>query len=193
MFKESLWKAHGCSALLAYFARLREVITVGEIPSAFVFNLDEVGFDAYVDARKIKRVVPCQYVGDEIPTPVSRQEKRATLLVAISADGQTVKQVVSQRETIDIELSNMGYTSEIVLFGRSDTEFMNGRLFLDWAKRSFFPGIRQRRAKTNYEGPALLILGGFAVHHSPAFAEMCEEENPDTGILKLGGVSHHSC
>ena len=162
----------------AYFVRIREVITVGEIPSGFVFNLDEVGFDSYVDARKIKRVVPCHYVGDEIPTPVSRQEKRATLLVAISADGQTVKPlVVLQRETIDIELLNMGYTSDFVLFGRSDTGFMNARLFLDWAKRSFFPEIRQRRAKTKYEGPALLILDGFGVHHSPAFAEMCEEEN----------------
>lgn len=162
----------------AYFDRIREVITVGQIPSGFIFNLDEVGFDSYVDARKIKRIVPSHYVQNEIPTPVSRQEKRATLLVAISADGRTVKPlVVLQRETIEIELLNMGYTADVVLFGRSDTGFMNTRLFLDWAKRSFFPEIRQRRATTGYEGPALLILDGFGVHHSPSFAEMCEEAN----------------
>ena len=161
-----------------YFNNLREILDVGEIPSAFIINLDEAGFDSFVDARKIKRVVPASFAPEEIPTPISRQEKRATLLAAICADGHCLRpMVVLQRETIERELLDLGYTEHVALYGRSETGFMNSTLFLDWAERSFFPEILQRRALLNYEGPALLIMDGFGVHTSAAFDALCEDAN----------------
>ena len=53
-----------------YFNDLREILDVGEIPSSFIINLDEAGFDSFVDARKIKRVVPASFTPEEIPTPI---------------------------------------------------------------------------------------------------------------------------
>lgn len=167
-----------------YFDRISEVIEVGMIPSAFIMNLDEAGFDSYVDARKIKRVVPASFSQNEIPTPVSRQEKRATLLAAICADGHCLRpMVVLQRETIERELLEMGYTDQVVTYGHSETGFMNSSLFLQLAERSFFPEIRQRRALCDYEGPALLIMDGFNVHTSSAFDMLCEEANIVTILI----------
>ena len=161
-----------------YFDRISEVIEVGTIPSAFIINLDEAGFDSYVDARKIKRVVPASFLEREIPTPVSRQEKRATLLAAVCADGYCLRpMVVLQRGTVERELLDLGYTDQVVAYGHSETGFMNSSLFLQWAERSFFPEIRQRRALLGYEGPALLIMDGFNVHTSSAFDVLCEEAN----------------
>ena len=77
-----------------YFKKLEEVIAVGMIPSSFIMNLDEAGFDSYVDARRIKRVVPSSFQQTQVPTPVSRQEKRATLLAAICADGHCLRPMV---------------------------------------------------------------------------------------------------
>ena len=161
-----------------YFKKLEEVIAVGMIPSSFIMNLDEAGFDSYVDARRIKRVVPSSFQQTQVPTPVSRQEKRATLLAAICADGHCLRpMLILQRDTIERELLDLGYNEQVVIYGRSETGFMNSELFLQWAERSFFPEIRQRRALLDYEGPALLIMDGFGVHTSSAFELLCEEEN----------------
>ena len=101
-----------------YFDRISEVIQVGTIPSAFIINLDEAGFDSYVDARKIKRVVPASFLEREIPIPVSRQEKRATLLAAVCADGYCLRpMVVLQRVTVERELLDLGYTDQVVTYG----------------------------------------------------------------------------
>ena len=40
---------------------MTEIVELGEIPSAFIINLDEAGFDRFVDARRIKRVVPALF------------------------------------------------------------------------------------------------------------------------------------
>ena len=161
-----------------FFNNLEEVIEVGQIPSAFVINIDEAGFDQFADRRRSKRVVPSEYLLNEIPTPVSRNEKHATLLAGICGDGHCLKPlIVLQRETMECELLQQGYTLDKVLYGRSTTGYMNSDLFLHWAEHSFLPEIRDRRAKLDYAGPALLLLDGFSVHHSPAFEAMCQEEN----------------
>ena len=165
-------------AIERYFEDLKEIVELGEIPSAFIINLDEAGFDSFVDARRIKRVVPASFGPAEIATPVSRQEKRATLLAAICADGYCLRpMIILQRDTVERELFDLGYTDQFVLYGRSDTGFMNSSLFLQWAERSFFPEIRERRARLNYEGPVLLIMDGFGVHTSSAFEALCDDEN----------------
>ena len=161
-----------------FFDKLEEIVTVAEIPSAFICNLDEAGFDQFADRRRSKRIVPAEYSLKTVPTPISRSEKHATLLAGICADGYCLKpMLVLQRETLDCELLQLGYTNDKVCYGRSDTGYMSTELFLFWAENAFFPEIRDRRAKLDYAGPVLLLLDGFAVHHSEAFERMCEEEN----------------
>ena len=103
-------------------------------------NIDEAGFDQYVDARKSTRLVPSSYEHAEVPAPVTRAEKRATLLAGICADGHCLKPLlILQRDTMEAELLQLGYTVDKVHYARSETGFMNTRLFLDWASTRFYP------------------------------------------------------
>lgn len=161
-----------------FFADLEEAIEIGQIPSAFVMNIDEAGFDQFADRRRSTRIVPGEFLPNEIPTPVSRNEKHATLLAGICGDGHCLRPLlVLQRETMECELLQLGYTLDKVIYERSTTGYMNSDLFLFWAEHSFLPEIRDRRAKLDYTGPALLLLDGFGVHHSAAFEAMCQEAN----------------
>ena len=126
-----------------YYRNIEEIIRVGNSPTEFIINIDEVGFERYADARKTRRIVPARYPLNSIPVPVSRAEKRATLLAGICGDGTTLKpMVVLQRETIDRELLLRGYTSSQIHFARNDTGYMTSQLFTQWSEQSFFPELR---------------------------------------------------
>lgn len=162
----------------SYFTDLEETIRVGNVPASFVINVDESGFDQYVDARKTTRIVPAEYSHKSIPVGITRAEKRATLIAAIAADGSALRpMVVIQRETVEKELLLRGYTVDKVYLRRSDTGFVNTKLFLDWGREIFFPELKRRRFEQSYEGPIVLIFDGFGCHQSDAFLELAEENN----------------
>ena len=77
-----------------YYRTINERIRVGNIPAEFIINIDEVSFEAYADARKTRRIVPTRYPLKSISVPMSRAEKRATILAGICADGTTLKPMV---------------------------------------------------------------------------------------------------
>lgn len=161
-----------------YFTRITEIVTVGEIPSAFVCNIDESGFDTYVDTSQRTCIVPTTYELNTIPVPVTRREKRATLLAGIVADGTALKpMVVLPRVTLDEELLLLGYTPDRFHYGYSPTGFMNKHLFAEWIHYSFIPEMDARRTRFGYEGPILLLMDGFGVHHSDDIIEELEEKN----------------
>ena len=123
-------------------------------------------------------IVPSEYVGNEISIPINRDTKRSTLLAGIYADGSRVKGMIAlTRNTIEKELYDFGYTPDKILFGYSESGYLNTHLFMRWAKESFVPEIAQRRYYFNYDGPALLILDGFGVHLCDEFDELCQENN----------------
>ena len=166
------------SEIRRYLERISEIISVAHIPSAFVVNIDESGFEEFVDTRKRTCIVPAKYELNSIPIPVSRKEKRATLLAGICADGTGLKpMVILPRTTIDEELVLYGYTPDKIHYGATETGFMNENMFGEWLKYSFFPEMRERRARFRYDGQILLIMDGFGVHHSESALEKCTEEN----------------
>ena len=160
-----------------YFARLREILETAKIPAAFVINADETGFQEFVDARASARIVPTEYLLNSVPVPVTRAEKRATLLAAVCADGTCLRpMVVVQRDTMERELLLRGYTCDKIHYARSEKGFMNTELFIEWRRRTLLPEMRRRRLDHHYDGPILLLVDGFGCHHSDAFTSMCEEE-----------------
>lgn len=161
-----------------YFRRLDEIIQTAEIPAAFIMNVDESGFNEFVDARHTTRIVPAEYEFDSVPVPITRAEKRATLVAAICADGHAMRpMVVLQRETVESELLLRGYTLDKVHLTRSDKGFVTTKLFLTWGRDTLIPEVRRRRAEFGYDGPALLLLDGFGCHQGQEFVSLCEEEN----------------
>jgi hypothetical protein len=65
--------------ILQYARRL--ATSVNGTPAAFVFNLDESGFQEWADRRESKVVVPSGFRDDSIMVPVDRNVKRSSLLV----------------------------------------------------------------------------------------------------------------
>ena len=162
----------------AYFARIDEIIRIAKIPAGFIFNIDEAGFESYADSRTTTRLVPANYEFDSVPVPISRAEKRATLLAGISADGTTLKpMLILQRDTLEAELILRGYTVNQIHFARSENGYMTTHLFNEWARHSFFPELRAKRLSENYSGPIVLILDGFGCHANEHFLSQCEEQN----------------
>ena len=53
-----------------------------------------------------------------------------------------------------------------VHLARSDTGFVNSRLFLEWGKVSIIPHIRKMRAELSYDGHCLVIMDWFGCHQT---------------------------
>ena len=172
-----------------YFNKLTEILSVGKIPAAFLINVDESGFNEYVDARKSVRIVPASYDQNSIPVPITRTEKRATLIAAICADGSALRpMVIVPRDTIEQELLLLGYTTDKVQFGRSEKGFVNTRLFNEWGRSTLVPEIESRRLRHGYDGPAVLIFDGFGCHLNSTFMELAE----NAGIICVQLPAHTS-
>jgi hypothetical protein len=86
-----------------HFHRLEE--EVENVPAAFIFNADEAGFQDFVDAREVQVIVPAGFDHGSITVPSNRSEKRAAMLVAVSADGSSLKpMIIFQRKTYEVDL-----------------------------------------------------------------------------------------
>ena len=172
------------SEIDAYLADIQEVLSVAKIPAPFVVNIDEAGFEAYADRSPSTRIVPTSYQLNEINVPISRREKRATLLAGICADGSTVRpMVVLQRNTIDTELCVHGYTPDKIHYCYAGKGFIKTRLFKEWVVESFVPEMRMKRARYGYEGPILLIMDGLSDQHTEAAIEVLHENNIITRFI----------
>lgn len=160
-----------------YFNELEEALKY-DIPPQFIINIDETGFQEWVDAKRLKCIVPRSHEKITVKIPKERSTKRATMLSGICADGSTIRpMVIVSRETIEKELLDNGYTPDKVMYGRSDTGFINQELFLNWGRNSFIIEMRERRFKYNYDGPILLIMDGFGIHDCEEFRELLLENN----------------
>ena len=160
-----------------YFEELESALEFG-IPPQFIINIDESGYQDWVDSRNVQCIVPAHYAKEIVKMPRDRTSKRATMLAGICADGSTIRpMVVITRETIEKELLDLGYICDKVIYGRSETGFMNQELFLSWTRTSFIPEMKEKRARYSYDGPILLIMDGYGVHDCDQFREILSEEN----------------
>jgi hypothetical protein len=75
-----------------HFRRLE--VEIDNVPAGFIFNADESGLQDFVDAREIQVIVPGEFDQDSTSAPSTRSEKRATMLVAVSAHGCSLKPII---------------------------------------------------------------------------------------------------
>jgi hypothetical protein len=144
------------------------------IPAAMMYNVDETGFQQWVDARNQLVVVPIEYESDEIPLPVGRQGRRSSLIVALSAAGDCLRPVVIiGRKTIETELRLVGISQKRVLVVYQEHGFANMGIIDLWGDEVFFPHVYQTRLELGWTGPAILLLDGCSAHYSDHFHEQC--------------------
>jgi hypothetical protein len=151
---------------------------IAKVPRDFIFNVDETGCDEYVDSKDVAVLIPTAHKGDKVDIPVHRQCKRATLTACVVADGSVMKPfVILPRETIDEEVYRQGFTPEKVVFIHHIHAFMTKKLFELWMIQVFIPDLQQRRERTKYQGPAILIMDQFSGHQYENLAAQCGDNN----------------
>ena len=157
-----------------HYERLHCIFENERIPPQFVLNVDESGFQDYVDATDMILVIPSECTENEIVYPVNRNNKRATLIGCIAADGSALKPfVITCNKTIEKELLLWGYRDETVTIISQENGFINAASFAYWADHVLFPEIRRRREKYSYTGTVLLTLDGCSSHFSDYFLDEC--------------------
>ena len=171
--------------ILAYYEALKRA-TEG-VPAALVMNLDESGFQKFADARNetvITRKGCCHP-----KHPVSRAEKRATFLAAITASGNFLKPLmIVPRSTIECDLIVSGYDSEKVVFASSPEGYITKELFMKYIEHIVLPYVRWTRKSTGYNGHAVLIMDGCSCHRDPALDQVFDEN----GVIVVFMPAHSS-
>jgi hypothetical protein len=165
------------AAVAAFYDELEAVVE--EVPAEFIWNIDETGCDEWVDkAREYRVLVPDDYQDDWIHVAVDRHSKHSTLVGCIAADGSSMRpMIVVDRVTMEADLKLSGYDEDKLLMVSQPNAFMTTVLFEKWADEVFFPSIEERRRRTGYQGPCVLVLDGPGSHHSDAFLAECEDRN----------------
>ena len=91
--------------IIDYYDRLSRYLEALNIPPCFMFNVDESGFQEFVDAVPVPVIVPIDYNDDTVAVSVNRNKKRASMIGCISADGSALKpMIVTSRKRITTSL-----------------------------------------------------------------------------------------
>ena len=160
--------------IVDYYERLDSILLFERVPPEFFFNVDESGFQEFINAHDTVVIVPTEYPSDEITYSVNREGKRASMIGCIAMDGSALKPlVVSQNKTIEKELINMGYNNENCFIITQPNGFVNAEIFALWADHVFFPELERRRIVYNYKGLAVLTMDGCGSHFSDYVLDEC--------------------
>jgi hypothetical protein len=170
--------------LIHWYGQLEEALR--NIPRYFIFNMDETGVDDWVDSHDVLVAIPREFRNSETSIPIARRSKRATLTGCIGADGSALKPLlIMSTGSIIEDVEEAGFTADKVLFIYQNHGFMTKLIFKYWCKEIFFPEIKSRRTKFNYEGTTILLMDQFSGHDYPGFAEDCESNGVQARPLIL--------
>ena len=159
------------SAIEEYFRQLSEAID--GVPSGLIFNLDESGFQRFIDAKHDTIVVP-EESRDRYHS-VSRREKRATFLLTVAADGRMVKPLlIVPRLTIEAEILLAGYGPDQCVFTHSDSGYITRDIFERYIRDVFIPYVNVRRSDLGYNGWAVLTMDQCSCHCGDTIKSICE-------------------
>ena len=187
-----------------FYDELYAFTFANNIPSAFIYNLDEEGNEEFVDAKRDKVVAPKGGMGSCF-YPVSRKQDHATVLACIVANGTFLKPLfVVQRATIEASLllHNMG--PDKISIEQAESGYINSAIFDKWLKEVFIVHVEKSRKEFDYAGPGILLLDGCSVHITEYLYDLCEEINirvfflpshssNQTQPLDLGIFHIHKC
>jgi hypothetical protein len=155
-----------------YFEKLTNDIT--DVPSSLIINIDECGYQEWVDGQKENVIVPIEYRGETVEIPKNRAQRRSTMVASITADGGTLKpMIIVSRKTIETEVYETGYTPNDSIIVFQENGFINSELFLKWTNEVLIPYVNQERERLRYSGPAFLLLDGCSTHISDHFLDLC--------------------
>ena len=152
---------------------------INNIPASFVYNMDETGINELANAKRKRVLVPHRHTGGTVKYPIERNTSHATLVACIAADGTAIKPLVIIKEvSIRQRLVQEGWTRHKVMFGHSQTGYINKELFMRWLREVFIADVARRRL--DFEMPtqrAVLMMDNCSVHIDEAVLEILTANN----------------
>ncbi len=130
----------------------------------FIFNLDEVGVQDFVDAQEQHVLVRSSYEKPTAYYSVERAGKRITALFCISTNADWIPPlIVTNRSTVDSEIHTL-IPPDKYMIKQQSKGFLNTINFKHWFEDVFLQMLQWKRKKYNYNGPVLLLMDGFISH-----------------------------
>ena len=170
-----------------YYALLESYFLTYDIPTPFVYNVDEEGHDEYVDTKKTETVVVPKGNTEKLRFPVERKDDHTTFVACICADGTYMKPlIVVKRKTIEARILRTSLWNKLRI-EHEDTGYINSKIFDAWLEKVFIPEVNKRRLDYNYTGPAVLILDGCPSHYTDKLFDLC-----NANLIKIFFIPPHS-
>lgn len=169
-----------------YFKDLEEIIK--DVHPYFVYNLDEVGIQDFVDSQQHFVLVRRNYDKATIKYPVERTGKRITALFCITTNSDWIEPlVITNRATVDSEIHSI-ISPDKYLLCKQSRGFLTTSNLKKWFEQVFLPHLKLKRQKYNYNGHVLLLMDNFISHQQ--ITELINFE--DFGIIVHFIVAHAS-
>lgn len=170
-----------------YYSSLESYFLTYNIPSPFVYNVDEEGHDEFVDTKKTELVVVPQSNTQKLRFPVKRKDDHTTFVACICADGSYMKPLmVVKRKTIEARILRTSLWDKVKI-EHEETGYINSKIFDAWLEKVFIPEVNRRRLFYNYFGPAVLILDGCPSHYTNRLYDLCNKNT-----IKIFFIPPHS-
>ncbi|KAK8894756.1 hypothetical protein M9Y10_023193 [Tritrichomonas musculus] len=146
-----------------YFALLESYFLTYDIPTPFVYNVDEEGHDEYVDTKKTETVVVPKGNTEKLRFPVERKDDHTTFVACICADGTYMKPlIVVKRKTMEVRILRTSLWNKLRI-EHEDTDYINSKIFDAWLEKDLF----LKKIKEDWNKIPQVLLSSFlmVVHH----------------------------
>ena len=138
---------------------------VMQVDFRFFFNIDETGEDEFVDTHAVRVLVPATANSDSIKIPVSRRQKRFTIIHTICTDGTFMDMyMILPRVTIESDVFTVIDKSSVRMIYQKNG-FVTDAIFKDFWENWFLVQLRAKRKKYNYVGLTIVIMDNHRSHH----------------------------
>ena len=167
-----------------YVARMEGAVC-GNIPSAFVYNVDECGIQEFADAKPVDVIVPVGFDRETLEYASRRNAYRSTLVAGICADGSALKPVfIIKQKMVPDQIVLDGWTKDKVLFIHTESGFVNGGLFVEWFNTVFVPDVQRKRELFGKpDQKAVLLMDGCSAHTVEQIEEDARNNNVEIQLF----------
>ncbi|KAL7715483.1 DDE-1 domain-containing protein [Entamoeba marina] len=165
-------------------------LRLNNVPVAFIFNLDEVGYSLWSDKKPVKTIIPPGEKLDKTERKfgISRSDPHTSFLACIGMDGFAVPgQMICQCKTLSSNVLGTGVV-DLCKFVSKEGGYIDIPHFLYWLEHVFVKFVNKKRIDKGYTGKAYFIMDQCPAHMSPIVNEILEPNNIEVVYL----VSHCS-
>ena len=176
----------------AYYEFLESKIA--EVDFRFFFNIDETGEDEFVDFHIVRVFVPADTNPESIKIPVSRKQKRFTIIHTICTDGTyNDLYLILPRMTIESDIFTIIDKSRVRMAYQKNG-FVTDLIFKDFWENWFIFQMHEKRKKYNYVGLAVVIMDNHRSHHKVVGGNIDDKVTfiPEENLLIVWLVPHAS-